>query len=103
MLTLQQISRALGGEAYGKQVLVRGPGHSPRDRSLSIKLHVSAPDGFVVHSFAGDDPMLCKPVAPAVDRRQIASVASSASGTSPVSPLIIAPGAVNVAGRAKIK
>src|SRR5207248_1762914 len=37
-----------------------GPGHSPKDRSLSIKLNPSAPDGFVVHSFAGDDPLQCK-------------------------------------------
>ena len=37
----------------------------------------------------------CPLVVPAVDRRQIASVASSASGTlSPGSPLIVAPGAV---------
>ena len=37
-----------------------GPGHSPKDRSLSITLVTSAPDGFLVHSFAADDPIRCK-------------------------------------------
>lgn len=60
MMTLQQIARALGGEACGNQVRAPGPGHSPKDRSLSIKLDASAPDGFLVHSFAGDDAIRCK-------------------------------------------
>jgi hypothetical protein len=60
MLTLQQIARALGGDVSGGQVRAPGPGHSPQDRSLSIKLDESAPDGFLVHSFAGDDPLICK-------------------------------------------
>lgn len=33
---------------------------STKDRSLNIKLDADAPGGFVVHSFAGDDPVLCK-------------------------------------------
>jgi AAA domain len=37
-----------------------GPGHSPHDRSLSVTLDANAPDGFLVHSFAGDDPIACK-------------------------------------------
>jgi len=60
MLTLQQLARALGGDISGDQVLAPGPGHSPKDRSLSIKLEQSAPGGFLVHSFSGDDPILCK-------------------------------------------
>jgi hypothetical protein len=59
-LTLQQVARALGGEISGNQVLCPGPGHSAKDRSLSVKLDASAPDGFVVHSFAGDDPIECR-------------------------------------------
>jgi hypothetical protein len=39
---------------------VYGPGHSAADRSLCIKLDSGAPDGFVVHSFAGDDAIACK-------------------------------------------
>jgi hypothetical protein len=39
-----------------------GPGHSLADRSLSVKIIPTntAGDGFVVHSFAGDDPMQCR-------------------------------------------
>ena len=55
MLDLRTLARALGGEVAGNQVLAPGPGHSPRDRSLSVRLSATAPDGFVVHSFAGDD------------------------------------------------
>jgi hypothetical protein len=60
MLTPQQVARALGGEVSGNHVIAPGPGHSPEDRSLSTKLDASAPDGFLVHSFAGDDPIVCK-------------------------------------------
>ncbi len=55
-----EVARALGGEATGDTVLCPGPGHSKRDRSLSIKLDSKAPDGFRVHSFAGDDWRLCR-------------------------------------------
>lgn len=52
---------SLGGEVIGcNALLVPGPGHSARDRSLSIRLDPSAPEGFVVHSFAGDDPIACR-------------------------------------------
>src|SRR5262249_26729067 len=37
-----------------------GSGQSPRDRSLSIKIDPAAPEGFLVHSFAGDDPIVCR-------------------------------------------
>lgn len=56
----QQLAQALGGEVSGNQVLAPGPGHSPKDRSLSVRLDAAAPDGMVVHSFAGDDPLACK-------------------------------------------
>jgi hypothetical protein len=56
----KQIAVALGGEVSGREVLAPGPNHSPKDRSLAVKLDPSAPDGFVVHSFAGDDPLQCK-------------------------------------------
>jgi Protein of unknown function (DUF3631) len=58
--TLQKLARALEGDIAGDQVLAPGPGHSPRDRSLSVKLDSTASDGFVVHSFAGDDPIACR-------------------------------------------
>lgn len=60
-LDLRNIARALGGEVNPKGfVLAPGPGHSARDRSLSIRLDAKAPDGILVNSFAGDDPLDCK-------------------------------------------
>lgn len=56
----QQVAAALGGEVSGREILAPGPNHSAKDRSLSIKLDADAPDGFVVHSFAGDDALTCK-------------------------------------------
>src|SRR5262249_53534676 len=54
---------ALGGEITrgktGPQVLCPGPGHSPKDRSLAVAPGDSD-DGFVVYSFAGDDPIKCR-------------------------------------------
>jgi AAA domain/Toprim-like len=60
MSDLRALARALGGEVSGSQVLAPGPSHSAGDRSLAIKLDPNAPDGFVVNSFAGDDPIACK-------------------------------------------
>jgi putative DNA primase/helicase len=57
---LRSIARALGGEVSGHQVLAPGPRHSPRDRSLAIRLSSQAPDGFLVHSHAGDDWRECR-------------------------------------------
>ncbi|MBN9433597.1 MAG: toprim domain-containing protein [Bosea sp.] len=60
-LDARAAARALGGEvARGDRLLVPGPGHSRYDRSLSVLISDSAPDGFVVFSHAGDDPMVCK-------------------------------------------
>ena len=57
---LQMLARALGGVVSDGQVRAPGPGHSAADRSLSVKLDNSAPDGFIVNSFASDDPIACK-------------------------------------------
>lgn len=54
-LDLRTIARATGGEVSGHQVLAPGPGHSPGDRSLSIRLSWQAPDGYIVFSHSGDD------------------------------------------------
>lgn len=59
-MTLGDIARALQGQVSGQQVLAPGPGHSNRDRSLSVRLSVSSPDGFLVHSYAGDDWRSCR-------------------------------------------
>jgi len=52
---LKAAARALGGEVSGGQVLCPGPGHSSKDRSLSVRFSPDAPDGFVVNSFSNDD------------------------------------------------
>ena len=57
MLSLREIAYALGGHVCDEFVLAPGPGHSKRDRSL--KVTPRAEDGFVVHSFAGDDWRVC--------------------------------------------
>lgn len=62
MLTaaLKHAAQALSGEVVGGEILCPGPRHSAADRSLSVKLDPQAPDGFVVHSFSGDDPKECR-------------------------------------------
>jgi hypothetical protein len=57
----QEIARLLGGEVRGPgQIMAPGPNHSSADRSLGVKLDPASPDGFVVNSFAGDDPFVCR-------------------------------------------
>jgi putative DNA primase/helicase len=59
-VNLRDIARVLGGEVSGRQVLAPGPGHSPGDRSLAVRLSGSAPDGLLVFSHCGDDWRLCR-------------------------------------------
>jgi putative DNA primase/helicase len=54
------VALALGGDVSRRNVVAPGPGHSRSDRSLSIKIDPAAPDGFVVHSFAGDPAVACR-------------------------------------------
>jgi putative DNA primase/helicase len=54
------VARVLGGNVSGPNVVAPGPGHSRADRSLSIKIDPAAPDGFILHSFAGDSPIACR-------------------------------------------
>src|SRR5262245_51520976 len=60
MLDIRSAAHALGGELSGGKILCPGPGHSARDRSLSVTFDANAPDGFLVHSFANDDPIICR-------------------------------------------
>jgi putative DNA primase/helicase len=60
-MNLRAIAQALGGDVTNHragQISCPGPGHSKQDRSLSVRF--TAPDQFVVNSFAGDDPIVCK-------------------------------------------
>jgi hypothetical protein len=61
MLDARNLARLLGGEASGSNcVSAPGPGHSPKDRSLSVRLDPSAPDGFLIYSHAGDPWKVCR-------------------------------------------
>jgi predicted P-loop ATPase len=58
---VHQIVGILGGDVTGADSCnVPGPGHSAKDRSLSIKIDPAAPDGFLVYSHAGDNDVACK-------------------------------------------
>lgn len=57
-MSLHLAAKALGGDVAGRNnILCPGPGHSARDRSLSVTF---TPDGFTVFSHAGDDWKVCK-------------------------------------------
>src|SRR5262245_1400079 len=58
----EDAAATLGGDLLpgGKQILCPGPYHSESDRSLSVKFDASAPDGFIVNTFGGDDPLAAK-------------------------------------------
>lgn len=58
---IHAMAKNLGGDVTGRDSAnVPGPGHSAADRSLSIKLNLRAPGGFVVYSHAGDNPIECR-------------------------------------------
>src|SRR3954452_17432201 len=59
-LSLRAIAIALGGNISGRQVVCPGPGHSCRDRSISVALSDRVADGLIVNSFAGDDWVICR-------------------------------------------
>ena len=61
MMHIGNAAAALGGEVTGHNtILCPGPGHSPKDRSLSVKLDPTAPGGFLTYSHTGDDWRLCR-------------------------------------------
>lgn len=60
-MNIQFAAQALCGDLAGRDtVLCPGPGHSMRDRSLSVTFDATAPDGFLTHSHAGDDFADCR-------------------------------------------
>jgi putative DNA primase/helicase len=58
-MNLRSLATALGGKAYNGYVTCPGPGHSQKDRSLSVWLDPAAPDGLRVYSNANDDWREC--------------------------------------------
>jgi putative DNA primase/helicase len=60
-MNIRNMARTLGGQIAGRNILLcPGPGHSRSDRSLQVTLQSGAPDGFLVHSFCGDDWRDCR-------------------------------------------
>jgi putative DNA primase/helicase len=59
-LTLNELAHRLNGSPNGAWLNIRGPHHSAADRSLGIRFDLAAPDGFYVHSLAGDDKEECR-------------------------------------------
>jgi putative DNA primase/helicase len=55
-----ELARQPNGTVRGRWINVPGPHHSAADRSLGIRFDPKAPDGFRVHSFAGDDQDECR-------------------------------------------
>ena len=56
----RDLVRTLDGDWHGTYGTAPGPGHSRKDRSLSIRPHSTDPNDVVVHSFAGDNPLAIK-------------------------------------------
>lgn len=60
-MDIRSAAHALGGDVVNRAtVVIPGPGHSRNDRSLSVTFDATAPDGFLVQSFANDDWQDCK-------------------------------------------
>ncbi len=59
-MNLETVANVLGGIVSGGKILCPGFGHSKIDRSLCVTFDPKAPDGFWVHSFAGDNWQVCR-------------------------------------------
>lgn len=61
MTDIRALASALGGDVVSQnQLTFPGRGHSRRDRSAVLWVVPDAPDGFIVHSHANDDPLALK-------------------------------------------
>ncbi|WP_373487267.1 AAA family ATPase [Blastomonas sp.] len=60
MTELHKIAAAMGGEVKGDKVLFPTPGHSKKDRGSIASICPDAPDGVLIHSFNGGDPLAIK-------------------------------------------
>ncbi|MGJ7039664.1 hypothetical protein J2Y63_002922 [Shinella sp. BE166] len=57
-MNISTLAKLLGGDVAGRdRVLAPGPGHSAKDRSLSVTI---VGDGYLVHSFSADDWKDCR-------------------------------------------
>ena len=58
--TLQAIAHVLGGEVRGTRACFPTPGHSEKDRGSWASIVPGAPDGVLIHSANGGDPIAIK-------------------------------------------
>jgi hypothetical protein len=56
----QRVTRAMGGNWYGHYGTVPAPGHSRKDRSVSVQPHRSDSEDVFITAFAGEDPLAIK-------------------------------------------
>jgi RecA-family ATPase len=56
----RSVAAALGGVARGNRVHAPTPGHSRHDKGTVVTIDPGAPDGCLVHSFNGGDPLAIK-------------------------------------------
>ena len=60
MTSLAAVAKAMGGEIRGDRACFPTPGHSELDRGSTAELIDGAPDGVLVKSYNGGDPMVIK-------------------------------------------
>ncbi|RJG51796.1 hypothetical protein D0Z70_22460 [Sphingobium terrigena] len=60
MTLAQDITRRFNGDWHGDYGTFPTPGHGPKDRGMSVKDDPAAPDGVLIHSFNGGDPLAIK-------------------------------------------
>ncbi|MBB5685651.1 AAA family ATPase [Sphingobium boeckii] len=60
MSQLAKIAAAMGGEVSGTRAMFPTPGHSKKDRGSWASLAPTAPDGVLIHSENGGDPLAIK-------------------------------------------
>jgi hypothetical protein len=59
-MTRDELAKTLDGVWSGCWLNICGHGHKKGDHSLGVFFDTNAPDGFRVHSFAGDDQEACR-------------------------------------------
>ena len=60
MTLAQDITRRFNGDWHGDYGTFPTPGHGPKDRGMSVKDDPAAPDGVLINSFNGGDPLAIK-------------------------------------------
>ena len=60
MTLAQDITKRFNGEWHGDYGAFPTPGHGPKDRGMTVKDDPGAPDGVLINSFNGGDPLAVK-------------------------------------------